>query len=255
MARTPLAPVLQYLRSRLGDGAAGEATDAQLLRRFVAGREEAAFEALLRRHGPLVWQVCRRVLPRTDDAEDAFQATFLVLLRKAASVRKQASLASWLHGVAHRVALKAREEARRRDRHEPRGAAPVRPDVPAEASWREVQAVLGEEVLRLPERLRAPFVLCCLEGQTRAEAARRLGWKEGTVASRLARARQRLRGGLARRGVVLPAAAFAALPAADAAPAVPPPLLEATRKLAALVHAGEAPAAVAGLVQGALQAM
>jgi RNA polymerase sigma factor (sigma-70 family) len=258
MAPTPFSPLLRYLRNRLGSAEAGAATDEQLLRRFAGGQEEGAFEALLRRHGPLVWGVCRRVLANEQDAEDAFQATFLVLVCKALSIRKQTSVASWLHGVAHRIALKARAEAARR-RREFQGVPLVQEDTLSEVSWREVRAMLDDEVLQLPERLRVPFTLCCLEGQSKAEAARQLGWKEGTVSSRLDRARQRLRGRLARRGIVHPVGSLAAMLAANALPAVVPvPVLEATVKAAALVTAGKAvtvgtsSTTVAGLVRGAL---
>src|SRR5262249_52981314 len=155
-------------------------TDAELLHRFVHLRDEPAFATLLGRHGALVWAACRAVLGHEQDAEDAFQATFLVLLRQCHAVRKESSLGSWLSGVARRVALRARRTAaRRRSREEkqPAGAAegPV-----AAAALRELQAILLEEVDRLPAKYRAPFVLCCLEGLGRVEAAAALGWKEGT---------------------------------------------------------------------------
>jgi RNA polymerase sigma factor (sigma-70 family) len=261
MARTPLAPVLHYLRTRLGFAAAEVDTDGQLLRRFAGGHDETAFEALLRRHGPLVWGVCRRVLAREPDAEDAFQATFLVLVRKAASVRKQASLASWLYGVAHRIALKARADDRRRCSDELGDVSAPQADALSEAAGREVQAIVEEEILQLPERLRAVVVLCGLEGRSKAEAARQLGWKEGTVASRLARARQRLRGRLARRGVTLPAGALGLLAVEPAGAAVPAKAAAAVLRLVALCAAGEAvldgaaSTSVTALAKGALQTM
>jgi RNA polymerase sigma factor (sigma-70 family) len=240
MSRTPLAPLLHYLRARIGSAGAAT-TDAQLLQRLARGREEAAFEALLLRHSPLVWGVCRRLLASEQDAEDAFQATFLVLLRQAPAVRKRASVASFLYGVARRVALKARAGAARRRGHELRDVAAGGADGLSAASWREVRTVLDEEILLLPERFRTPLVLCCLEGLTKAEAAGRLGWKEGTLASRLARGRRRLRERLARRGIVAPAAALG-LMLADNPAAVPAALVAATQRLASLVAAGEAAA-------------
>src|SRR5262249_30017333 len=150
------------------------AGDDELLGRFAEARDEAAFTALLERHGSMVLGVCRRVLGHPQDAEDACQATFLVLARKAASIRKRTSLASWLHGVAFRIARKLRGK-----RALPASAAlpevAVAGGAEAELSWREVRAVLDEELERLPERYRAPLLLCCLEGLTRDEAASRLG--------------------------------------------------------------------------------
>src|SRR5262249_27121749 len=152
-----------------------------------------AFEALLLRHAPLVLGICRRVLSSEHDVEDAFQATFFVLLRKASSIRKQTSVAAWLYGVAYRIALKARAGARR---EAPRGLQDVPVPVGerfqalasplAEASGQEVQAIVDEELAHLPERFRAPLILCALAGRRNAEAARQLGVNEGTIASRLA---------------------------------------------------------------------
>src|SRR5262249_24228028 len=152
-----------------------------------------------------VLNVCRRVLHQQQDAEDAFQATFLVLARKAASVRGRPALAGWLYGAAYRSALMLKRSAARRRMHEGR----FRPHSPAEPctqlAWREVEAILEEDIQRLPEKYRIVFVLCCLESQCRAEVARRLGLKEGTVSSRLDQARKMLQRRLARRGVTLSA--------------------------------------------------
>src|SRR5262245_377464 len=214
MAPPRLGAVLRHIRRMAVPPDSKDRTDRQLLHAFVTRREEAAFEALVRRHGPLVLRVCHQVLHHVQDAEDAFQATFLILARQAATIRKGEALPGWLHEVAFHVASKARRGAARRRAHESR----VPPGTPAGAvhdpSWHEVQEVLHEEIRRLPVKLRAPFVLCVLEGRSRPEAARQLGWKEGTLSSRLARARERLRQRLTRRGLTL-AAVLAAQALAD----------------------------------------
>src|SRR5262249_23737197 len=153
----------------------------------VARRDGAAFAELVRRHGPMVWGVCRRLLPNRQDAEDAFQATFLVLVRKPGSVRPAERVGNWLHGVAVRAARKAaRGVARRRERRVDHRPEPANV---AEGIWHDLVPVLDQEVGRLPEKYRLPVVLCDLEGNTRREAAARLGWPEGTVAGRLAQGR------------------------------------------------------------------
>ena len=177
--------------------AAGPATDAapdqQLLDRFVTGQEEDAFTALVRRHGPMVLGVCYRLLRDTHDAEDAFQATFLVLARKAASIQKRDSVGSWPHGVALRVAGKARVESVRRSRRERLRPAPALAATGDAITWGELRSVLDEELGRLPSSWRAPLILCYLEGQTQDEAARRLGWSKSTLRRRLERGRGLLR--------------------------------------------------------------
>jgi RNA polymerase sigma factor (sigma-70 family) len=249
MAEARLAAVLHHLRHLSAPG--GGLSDGQLLERFAVGREESAFAALLERHGRLVWGVCRHVLRHEQDAEDAFQATFLILARKAASIRKSESLASWLHGVAYRVAFKARTRAaaqRARALPQEREAPP---GPPAEAALREVQAILDEEVSRLPAKLRAPFVLCCLQGRSKGEVARELGWKEGTVSGRLAEARARLRVRLARRGVALAAGLTAAALAHNSASAAVPATLG--RAAAALVMGRMAARGAASLAEAVLR--
>jgi RNA polymerase sigma factor (sigma-70 family) len=255
------AAITRYLCRMVSLPQGGELTDAQLLEQFVARRDAAAFEVLVWRHGPKVLGVCRHVLRHDQDAEDAFQATFLVLVRKAGSIGRRQSVGGWLARVAYRVALRAKVLA---DRGAARGtpAADVpAPCRPAEVIWRDLRPVLDDEVNRLPEKYRAPFILCYLDGKTNEEAARELGCPRGTVASRLAWARERLRARLTRRGLTLPAALVAAALAGNAsAEVLPAALVESTRQAALLVAAGKAVAEVASvtvatLTKGALQTM
>jgi RNA polymerase sigma factor (sigma-70 family) len=192
------------LTSLLRFGVVGDCSDGQLVQRFLTARDgadQAAFTALVVRHGPMVFSVCRQVLDNGPDAEDAFQSTFLVLARKAASVRKLESLASWLHRVALRVAIHAKTEAARRRLYERRLAVMKAVQIAREEVSLEGCRELHEEIARLPERFREPVVLCYLEGLTTEEAAMRIGCPLGTVLSRLSRARERLRGKLERRGL------------------------------------------------------
>jgi RNA polymerase sigma factor (sigma-70 family) len=213
---------------------AREQTDGQLLRAFLADNDQAAFTELLRRHAAMVLSVCRRVLHHRQDAEDAFQSTFLLLARQAEAIRKTESLASWLHGVAYRMASNARRAASRRRNCESQSPAAEPPNPAWSAAWREVQTVLDEEIDRLPETYRQAFVLCCLENRSCAEAAQQLGQKEGTVWSRVARARKRLQERLRQRGVSLASVlAAAALSDNTALAAVPPGLIALTARLAA----------------------
>src|SRR5262245_19369202 len=236
--------------------------DRELLHLYLDDRSQDAFAELLRRHQRMVWNVCRGALPCRQDAEDAFQATFVVLARKAASIRKQDSLASWLHGVAHRVALRARRDAARRQARErqARAMAPTKQCV-SEQAWNDLQAALTAEVERLPAKYKAPFVLCHLEGKSMAEAAQQLGWKAGTVSGRLTQARKLLEKGLARQGVALATAlTAAAITQSTVSAAVPAPLAEASAKAALRIAAGQGPAGVisaraAALAQGVLKAM
>jgi RNA polymerase sigma factor (sigma-70 family) len=220
-----------------------EPTDGELLGRFAKVRDRAALELLVRRHGPMVLGVCRRLLGPGPDADDAFQATFLVLVRKGATLRRPGLVANWLYGVALRVARKARALGRRRrDREEPMIDLPARA---ADLADHELRYVLDIELDRLPEKYRAPIVLCHLEGHTLDEAARMLGWPKGTVAGRLSRGRDQLRGRLARRGVAVAAPSLEQT-LASRAPAVllPEPLVHAAVRSAL---DGTAPAAVAFL--------
>jgi RNA polymerase sigma factor (sigma-70 family) len=255
MANASLGKVIRHLRQSLDRDDVGALSDAELLERVVARRDPAAFEVLVWRHGALVLGLCRRMLRHEQDAEDAFQAAFLVLLRKAGSVGKRQALASWLYKVALRVALRLR--SRQRSRRERPGVDVPAPEAPPELLWRDLRPVLDEEVNALPEKYRAPFILCYLEGLTNEEAARHLGCPKGTVLSRLAWARERLRGRLARRGLALSAGALSAA-AASAAP--PAPLVAATMKAATLVAAGKSAAGAvsaraAQLAQGVLRDM
>ena len=237
MSSSTLAAGVRRLRVVVAPPRPADESDALLLDAFAARRDEAAFAALVRRHGPMVAGVCRRVLHHEQDAEDAFQATFLVLARGAAALRKKTALASFLHGTAYRMALSAKRAAARRRKHE--GRAPTRDaDDPAgELLWREVQVLLDEEIARLPDAYRGTFILCCLEGLSRADVAKRLGLKEGTVSSRLAEARKRLSQRLARRGVELTAVLAAVALATQSASALPPALI-ATTTLAATGSVG-----------------
>jgi RNA polymerase sigma factor (sigma-70 family) len=238
--------------------AGGGLSDGQLLGRFVAARDEASFAALVRRHGPMVLGVCRRVLHDFHAAEDAFQATFLVLARKAASVVKRESVGCWLYGTAYRTAMEARTmSARRRTRERPMSDAPHPAVGPAEAQdWRPL---LDRELSLLPEKYRAAIVLCDLEGRTRREAARLLGVTEGTLSSRLARGRTLLAKRLTNCGVVLSGGALAvALAQETASAALPGGLVCVTAKAAALVAAGQAAAVSTTavlLMQGVMKAM
>lgn len=204
--------------------------DQELVARFLRDQDEGAFAALMERHGAMVLGVCQRVLRNAQDAEDACQAVFLVLARKAGSLRKQESLGSWLHGIAWRVSRKLQRSLARRGTHE-RSAAADRPAAsePADLTWNEVRRLVDEELDRLSAAYRAPIVLCHLEGRTQDEAARELGWSLGTLRGRLERGREKLRQRLVRRGVTASAAlGLAALAPAFGSAAVPPTLVVAT---------------------------
>jgi RNA polymerase sigma-70 factor (ECF subfamily) len=239
-------------------GRGGGVTDGQLLQRFLAQKDEAAFTELVNRHGPMVLGVCRRVLGNSADAEDAFQATFLVLVRRAGALAARPVLGDWLHGVAHRTALKARAAlARRRAKEQ----ALARPEAQGEETRNDWLPLLDEALSRLPEKYRLPLVLCDLEGRTRREAAEQLGWPEGTVAGRQARGRALLARRLLRSVQVLSGALPAALGTNAVQAALPPALLGSTVQAATLVAAGQMTAQgvlsaqALTLVKGVLQAM
>jgi RNA polymerase sigma factor (sigma-70 family) len=245
----------QRVHGWLGNQSCHGSDDAQLLERFVAAKDEAAFQTLLEKHGPMVWGVCHRVLRHAQDAEDAFQATFLVLLRQADTIRKQGSVSSWLYGVALRTAQKARVETSRRHAKEKLTTvdAPARVTEAAMADG----PIVEEELARLPDKYRLPLVLCYYQGQSLEHAAQSLGWPLGTVAGRMSRARDKLRLQLERRGVTLTATAVAATLAERATSALPPDLSQQTLHtcLAWLSPEKSVPASVLSLSQGVIQAM
>jgi RNA polymerase sigma factor (sigma-70 family) len=237
-------------------------TDGQLLERFLDQHDEAAFELLVWRHGRMVLNVCRRLLHHVEDAEDAFQATFLVFVRKAHAVSRREGVGSWLYKVAYRVALRAKAAAARRAMRETAAAAAPAVEPGDGAVWRDLRPVLDEEINRLPDQYRAAVVLCYLEGKSHQEAARQLGCAEGTVASRLSRARDRLRGRLVRRGLVLSGAALTGvlveytLPAPVSAALVDTTVTAATAFAAGQATAGGAVSAhSAALAEGVMRTM
>jgi RNA polymerase sigma factor (sigma-70 family) len=261
MLTRPLQSIVHHLRRTVTGEQTSGLTDGQLLDAFVRRRDEGAFELLVWRHAGMVLGTCQRLLHDRHEAEDAFQATFLVFVRKAATISKHDSVGSWLHKVASRIAQRARSRAARHAHQPLPGDDLPAPEAPDEVLWRNLRPVLEEEVNRLPEKYRRPFVLCYLEGNTNEQAARQLGCPRGTVLSRLARGRERLRTRLARRGVVLSAALLATILLSRASAAsVPPALVELTVKAAIPFAAGNAAAGLisaraAAWTEGALKAM
>jgi RNA polymerase sigma factor (sigma-70 family) len=250
---------LRHIRNLVYRPGGSGLTDRALLERFATGRDESAFAVVMQRHGPVVLAVCRRILQNEHDAEDAFQATFLVLARKAAGLRWQESVGSWLYEVASRIALKAKGRAGRQQALERQAEIMGTPEPVSTAARGELQSALGEELRRLPEKYRLPVVLCLMEGLSRSEAAQQLGWKEGTVAGRLARARDLLQKRLAHRGCALSAGCLG-LALAESRAAVPAALTDSTLKAvvpftAGATVAGTASAQAVALANGMLQAM
>jgi RNA polymerase sigma factor (sigma-70 family) len=280
MNSAQMGVLLRHIRTLAADRSSSSPLDGELLERFSASRDEEAFADLVQRHGPMVWSVCRHVLHNWHDAEDVFQATFLVLARKAAGIYRPESLASWLYGVAYHLAVKAQARSARQrvlDSGRPREPSGVAFEGPArlagptnrrqdmasadpllDMTWRELRTTLYEELARLPAKNRTPLVLCYLQGKTQGEAARLLGWTKETVRGRLDRGREQLRKRLTRRGLALTSALFSTLLAHDQALAVPASLLKTTVKSAALMAAGKVAAGaisskVAALASGGLK--
>jgi RNA polymerase sigma factor (sigma-70 family) len=261
MASSKMNEVMHHLRRivLLRDGAG--LTDGQLLGCFIEHRDEAAFAALVRRHGPMVWGLCRRLLDQ-HDTEDAFQATFLVLVRKAASIVPRERVANWLYGVARQTALQARRAAARRKARERQVTEMPDPAVREQDLWPDLQPLLDQELSRLPDVYREVIVLSDLEGKTRREVARQLGLPEGTVGSRLARARTMLAKRLARHSLAVSGGALAAVLSQQATSAgVPSSVVDSTTRAASLLAAGKAAATGAisvkavALTEGVLKAM
>src|SRR5262245_28965726 len=245
--------ILHIRRTVLLRDAAG-LTDGQLLEDYVRCREEAALGALVGRHGSMVWGVCRRVLCNWHDAEDAFQATFVVLIREAASIAAPELLASWLYGVAHQTALKARAKAAKRQARK-RQVKAIPDTAAAEQNvWRDLQPVLDQALSRLPDVYRVAIVLCDLEGKTRREAARQLGVPDGTLAARLTRARVLLAKRLARHGLVMSGGSSAAMLSQNTAPACVP-LAVASGTIKALSRAAARQTATAGIISSKVAAL
>lgn len=248
---------LQLVVRHAASGVAATSSDADLVRTLAAERKagrdgERPFAELVRRHGPMVWAACRQLLPDATDAEDAFQAVFLALLRSAGTVRNPASVGGWLHGVAVNVATKVKRSAvRRRQREQKAARAEAETAVP-DGSWDALLAAVHEEINRLPAALRTAFVMCDLEGVRQPDAAARLGWKPGTLTGRLARARQMLLQKLLGRGVA-PAGVVVTVAFGARAAAVPTPLIDSAVSLTAI--GGAVPSAVLKLVKGATPMM
>jgi RNA polymerase sigma factor (sigma-70 family) len=254
MAVRPLSRFVERLRHALVKQE-GAATDADLLSRFLLQRDEAAFETLVRKHGPMVMGVCRRILRNCHDAEDAFQASFLVLVRKAATIHPPGMVGHWLYGVACRTAQQARKSAAKRRAKE---ASVVPQAQTREETWDDLRTVLDQELQRMSGKYRAVIVLCDLGGKTRKEAAEQLGWPEGTVAGRLAAARTMLAKRLTRHGFGASAGVLAALLGRQASAGVSPPVVAATASAATLFAAGQAgviSVEVAALAEGVLRSM
>jgi RNA polymerase sigma factor (sigma-70 family) len=261
MVRSNISSVLRYIRGLAAENL-GSLPDSQLLQRFTGEQEEAAFATLLQRHGPMVLSVCRRVLRQTQDAEDAFQATFLLLARSAEGIRNPDAVGGWLHSVALRVSSKLRSKSARQSattkaatptETPPTTSEPASSDPTEQATWKELRVMLDEELDRLPSELRMPLILCYLEGRTQDEGARQLGWGERIFRRRLEKGRARLARQLARRGVTLSTAMFALLLSQEApamTPALWAPALQAATAIAAGRAGGGVSATAWGLAEG-----
>src|SRR6476469_6177729 len=227
---------MRLVRAAARSAGLGQRTDPELLAAFLGG-ERDAFELLVRRHGPLVLQACRQAAKCEADAEDAFQATFVQLHQRAASIRNRPSLAGWLFRVARRSAANARRAALRRERREARASVPTESRTP-DLSWREGCAILHEELARLPDAYRLPLLLCYLQGLSRDEAARQLGWTLSTLRGRLDRGRMKLRDHLQRRGVTLSAGLLTAVGTLALPAGLVPRTLAAVRSASPAIPAG-----------------
>ncbi len=256
------AGIFQVIRRLANMEIGSDVSDGHLLERFFCGKEDDAFRVLIKRHGPMVLGVCRRILQHSDDAEDAFQATFLVLVRKGRAFLTRDTIGNWLYGVAYHTALKARTMAAKRRQKETQLNDVSQQGTAAEESWKDLVPLLDQELSQLPEKYREAVVLCELEGKSRKEAAGFLGIPEGTLSSRLATARQMLEQRLKRHSQVLVGGALSvALTKEAAAGAVPPALATCTLKAASLMAAGAGlgtgivSVQVATLTGGVLKAM
>jgi RNA polymerase sigma factor (sigma-70 family) len=238
MAAGQLDCVIRHIRKVARAGQVSQIADAELLERFMSHRDERAFELLVRRHGPMVLGVCKRVLRNESDAEDAFQATFLVFVRKASCIAPRAKVGNWLYGVAYKTALKARAMNRRTSiKEREAGVAAMREA--ADDGWACLLSVLDDELGLLPERYRTPIVLCDLEGLSYKEAAARIGCPQGTLSGRLTRARVLLARRLVRHGLTLPGGILATLLARNASAAVPPALMALTVQAGSVLATGK----------------
>jgi RNA polymerase sigma factor (sigma-70 family) len=261
MATTARDKAIEQLRRVLRVGDPAEESDCTLLGRFLDERDESAFEIMMRRHGPMVWAVCRRILRHPQDAEDAFQASFLVFVRKAATVRPRAMLGNWLHGVARQTAIRLRSLSAKRTGREKQVASMPEPQASAGSLPADWQELFDQELSRLPDKYRIVVIVCDLEGKSGKEAARQLGWPEGSVWGRLARGRAMLTKRLARHGPLLPSALLAAELSRNAASACLPAALMSATIRAAVIAAGQTTSTglistkVAALTEGVLRAM
>jgi RNA polymerase sigma factor (sigma-70 family) len=261
MASAQQGAALRHINRLFGEGTVAGLSDARLLERYVSERDDLAFQALVQRHGPMVMAVCRCLLDDPNDADDAFQAAFLLLARKARSIWINGSVGGWLHRVAWRIALQVKSDAARRRRQERRAAELAGARTAFGPAWDDAAMVLHQEIDRLPERYRKPIILCYLEDMTYQQAARSLHWSEGTTRGRLARGKELLRNRLTRRGVTLAVVALGAGSAARAGSAVPAGLLQSTTLAAHYTALGETAAAgtistsAATLIERALRTM